>query len=124
MPEKQKLLVVEDDPVYMLFVTEVLNGSGKYLSIGAKNGREALDILGSDPEIKLVLSDIEMPEMNGFALLKTVRKSGNKIPFLMLTSQDQPENGAASLTLGATGYLVKGLAGKTDLLAEVGKYAG
>jgi CheY-like chemotaxis protein len=78
-----KILLVEDSAEVSLTVREILASEGHNVS-SASNGNEALNCLKNGP-FDLIVSDIWMPEMDGIALLKTVRGSGNAIPVIVIS---------------------------------------
>jgi len=78
-----KILLVEDSAEVSLTVREILASEGHSVA-SAANGNEALDCLKSGP-FDLIVSDIWMPEMDGIALLKTVRGAGNSIPVIVIS---------------------------------------
>jgi CheY-like chemotaxis protein len=69
-----KILVVEDDPALRALMVRTLSNKG-YRTFEASDGIEALDILASDPEIELVVTDIVMPRMNGVDLSRQLAAS-------------------------------------------------
>jgi two-component system, chemotaxis family, sensor histidine kinase and response regulator PixL len=75
----------------------------------AKDGREALDCLSLNPEIKAVFCDVEMPRMNGFEFLEQSRKSlgSSAPPVIMLTSRSSDKHVQTAQSLGARSYLTK-----------------
>ncbi len=82
------ILVVEDDAKLRSLFCTVLNRSG-YLTVPASGGREALELLDSE-YIDLIISDIMMPGMDGYELIRTLRGNGYKrFPYSLL----RPKNG-------------------------------
>ncbi|MEE8393351.1 MAG: response regulator [Rhodospirillales bacterium] len=91
------VLVVEDEEFSARFVTRILGKIGVESVITAANGAEALELLeSSETPIDLVISDIEMPEMDGFELARRIRYGTvpqyKAVPILMLTGQDTERN--------------------------------
>ena len=85
-----KILVVDDSKTIRSQVEKVIRDSlQEYEIFQAENGLEALDVLQSNPGINIILSDINMPEMDGMALAQSVRKKKelNKIEILFLTTE-------------------------------------
>ncbi|HJW89984.1 MAG TPA: HD domain-containing phosphohydrolase [Anaerolineales bacterium] len=106
---QETLLIVEDNPTLRTGLQEMLGLEG-FNVLTAANGREALEQMSStSPD--LILSDIAMPEMDGFAFFKEVRKQPEwiSIPFLFLTARGEKEDILAGKDLGADDYLVKPL---------------
>lgn len=92
-PQKQ-VIIVDDDDDARATVTEFLEKFGFKNIIPFKNGKEAIEyIIDNKENIDLIISDWEMPEMNGLDLLRSIRSSKKleKIPFLMITSQNSME---------------------------------
>ncbi len=111
-----RILVIEDEPSIANFVRQGLIESGHAVDL-AWNGREGLAYaLAADYDI-LVL-DIMLPQMDGLALLRELRRRGDKTPTLMLTARDTIDNRVEGLDAGADDYLVKPFAFQ-ELIARV-----
>ena len=85
-----RVLVVEDEAFSQRFLVRILNTIGIDQILSAENGVKALELLESiDCEIDLIISDIEMPEMNGYELVRRVRYGTvprfKEVPILILT---------------------------------------
>jgi PleD family two-component response regulator len=101
------ILVVEDDPVIQKILALALNRAG-FVSTIASNGLEALSqVKEAAPD--LIISDVMMPEMDGFAMLKELRSNPKTsfIPVIMLTSRDSCEDIIDGMNMGADDYLPK-----------------
>jgi len=106
---RETLLVVEDNHALREGLREMLGMEG-FTVLTASNGREALDNMQSiTPD--LILSDIAMPEMDGFAFFEAVRNKPEwvTIPFVFLTARGEKQDVLAGKDLGAEDYLVKPL---------------
>jgi two-component system, chemotaxis family, sensor kinase CheA len=102
---RQRVLVADDSPVVRELVTEILSAAGLVVE-QAVDGAAALEsILQSEPD--LVVSDVEMPRMNGFDLLAEVRKRTQRLPVIMLSTRGSIEDRKRATRLGANAYLVK-----------------
>jgi chemotaxis protein histidine kinase CheA/CheY-like chemotaxis protein len=102
---RQRVLVADDSPVVRELVTEILTGAGLAVE-QAGDGADALErILHSEPD--LVVSDVEMPRMNGFDLLAEVRRRTQRLPVIMLSTRGSVEDRKRATRLGANAYLVK-----------------
>jgi pilus assembly protein CpaE len=113
-----KILIVDDDPVMQKLVTGLLSKEG-YQVDSAENGRIGLTALASfKPD--LVISDVLMPEMDGYEFCIRVRMlpDGRNLPILMLTSLDSVEEKIKGFEVGADDYLVKSFEPR-ELLARV-----
>ncbi|AVQ38075.1 DNA-binding response regulator [Clostridium botulinum] len=100
-----KVLVVEDDPALRKLFCTVLNKNG-YESIEAKDGDSALDILYKE-YIDLIISDIMMPNMDGYTLTKLIRESNNNVPILMITAKETFSDKQEGFRVGTDDYMVK-----------------
>ncbi len=106
------VLVVEDEEFSARFVTRILGKIGVSAVITAANGAEALELLESaETPIDLVISDIEMPEMDGFELARRIRYGTvpqyKAVPILMLTGQDTERNVDKARIHKIDGFIVK-----------------
>lgn len=104
----QTILVVDDSLTTRQNVTLTLQKFG-YQVIQAIDGKEALDKLRQEPNIKAVFSDVEMPTMNGFEFLSACRKTypASSLPVIMLTSRSSDKHRGIAKLLGANHYLTK-----------------
>ncbi|MES1183804.1 MAG: response regulator [Myxococcales bacterium] len=102
---RQRVLVADDSPVVRELVTEILTAAGLDVE-QASDGSAALEsILQSEPD--LLVSDVEMPRMNGFDLLAEVRRRTQRLPVVMLSTRGSVEDRKRATRLGANAYLVK-----------------
>jgi chemotaxis protein histidine kinase CheA len=102
---RQRVLVADDSPVVRELVSEILSGAGLLVE-QAVDGSTALEsILQSEPD--LVVSDVEMPRMNGFDLLAEIRRRTQRLPVVMLSTRGSIEDRKRATRLGANAYLVK-----------------
>ena len=111
-----KILVAEDDVSTNKLLCAILKING-YEAIPAFNGEAALDIIDHQ-HIDLLLCDVMMPKMDGFALTQAIRDGGSMMPILMLTAKEAIEDRVAGLDAGADDYLVKPFA-FDELMARV-----
>ena len=110
------VLVVEDDDAIRGNVARLLGLEGYEVSV-AVNGSEGLERARAlRPD--LVVSDVNMPGLDGFSLCKKLRESGNRIPLVLLTSRDDEIDEALGLELGADDYVAKPFSTRV-LLARV-----
>ena len=100
------ILIVEDTDDLRRFISSGLSDS--YDIYSAHNGREALELLSRYP-IDLVISDIMMPELDGFGLLESVRKNEVfcYLPFILLSALDSVDDKIRGLEYGADAYIEK-----------------
>ena len=102
-----KILVVDDDKTTRKILSLYLKGKG-YEVVTAENGLDALEKMGTE-NINLVLTDMNMPFMDGIELTKTLKADPNwkHIPILMVTTEADEEEKKRAATAGVDDYLVK-----------------
>ncbi len=100
-----KILIAEDDRELRQLFSHVLIKNG-YSVKGVTNGREALEALDSD-YFDLVISDIMMPEMDGYEMVSALRETGSTIPVLMITAKDGFDDMRRGFLSGTDDYMVK-----------------
>lgn len=107
------VLVVDDEADIPLLFRQRFRRelrSGDLVLRFANTGRAALDVMsGVDPDIVVIFSDIEMPEMNGLELLEHVRGRWPHVRVYLVTAYDSPVYTKRAAELGAHGYLTKPL---------------
>ncbi|MBE9011897.1 response regulator [Pseudanabaenaceae cyanobacterium LEGE 13415] len=103
-----KILVVEDSITTRQSLVLTLEKAG-YQVVQAQDGREGLDRFQQQPDIQLVICDVEMPRMNGFEFLRNRQQVPvlADIPILMLSSRSDEKHRSLASQLGATVYMVK-----------------
>lgn len=111
----KKVLVVDDEPRYLRLIEANLRTEG-YEVITAQDGLQAVELFTSDPP-ELVLLDIMMPQLDGFAVCQRIRQFSN-VPIIMLTAKGEEKDRVQGLDLGADDYLTKPFSA-TELLARV-----
>jgi two-component system chemotaxis response regulator CheY len=107
MQMTKKVLTVDDSKTMRDMVSFTLKGAG-FDVIEAENGVEALKILGDD-KVDLVITDLNMPVMDGFELLEQLRAKAHFkfVPILVLTTESELNKKDRGKSLGATGWIVK-----------------
>jgi sigma-B regulation protein RsbU (phosphoserine phosphatase) len=103
------ILVVDDDPVSLLFMSSLLKRCG-FHTVSAKNGIEAMSILSENPQIQFVLSDWIMPEMDGIELCSKLKQIefDRYIFFVLLSGKDDQLSIINGINAGADDFIVKG----------------
>jgi DNA-binding response OmpR family regulator len=101
---KRRILIVDDDPLLLQFLTEVISHAG-YDTVTASSGENALAIV-SRGEPDMALLDITMPGMSGLELAARL-KEATTVPFMFLSAIDDAETARQAAAHGAVGYLVK-----------------
>jgi DNA-binding response OmpR family regulator len=111
-----RILIIEDETPMRTALADVLEGEG-YRTLSAADGEIGLrKAIEEKPD--LILLDIMMPKLDGFAVCAELRRLGNAVPVLMLTAKGQIEDRVAGLDVGADDYLVKPFSTE-ELLARV-----
>ena len=129
MKNSKIILVVDDESSMRKNITDILLPEG-YKIFEAKDGKEALDIL-SEVKPNIVLLDINLPQMNGIAALKEIKKDHKDLPIIIFTAYGTSERAIEAMKSGAFDYLekpfeldelkliIKRAAEYSDLLGEV-----
>ncbi|MBD2456814.1 hybrid sensor histidine kinase/response regulator [Nostoc sp. FACHB-87] len=104
-----KVVLIVDDAISLRQTLSLTLQRDGYQVIQAQNGVEALEQLQKYPDIQVIISDLEMPRMNGFELLTNVQQIPNiaKIPVVILSSRSADKHRQLAKELGARAYLTK-----------------
>ena len=115
------ILIVDDSVVVRQIVSLTLRSAG-FSTIDAVNGADALKKLNGG-EVELIVTDLNMPEMDGIALIREVRSRDDvrHLPIVMLTTVSQEERKQEGKTAGATGWIYKPFSSR-QLLETVRKF--
>jgi CheY-like chemotaxis protein len=108
LTDAASILVVEDEPINMMLITEVLNKMG-FEVIKAMNGKQAIEILPHYDPV-LIFMDINMPEMDGYDTTRLIRQMPepfNKIPIIALTADAMQEDKEKCIACGMNDYISK-----------------
>ncbi len=100
-----KILIAEDDRELRQLFSHVLIKNG-YAVKGVSDGREALEALEAD-YYDAVITDIMMPRMDGYELVRELRDSGSTVPVLMITAKDAFDDMRLGFLSGSDDYMVK-----------------
>jgi two-component system chemotaxis sensor kinase CheA len=121
----RKILVVDDQFTVRELQRSILEAAGYDVEV-ARDGREALDRVSVEPEIDLVLTDVSMPEMDGFDLLETIRRNPDHVslPVVIVTSQTSDDDRRRGAELGADAYIIKDEFDQQSLLNTIGRLVG
>jgi DNA-binding response OmpR family regulator len=111
-----KLLLVEDDERVASFIMKGLKAHG-YAIEWVATGKEAI-VLGTDPDLSLVILDLGLPDIDGLEVLDGLRDRGVTVPVMVLTARREVEHRVHALNLGADDYLPKPFA-FDELLARL-----
>jgi DNA-binding NtrC family response regulator len=99
------ILVVDDEEMMRSLLTKILSRDG-YRIVTAEDGQVALDVLAQQP-VSIIISDIKMPRLNGFDLLKAVKTEYPQIGMIMMTAYGDTFTVKDALLLGADEYITK-----------------
>ncbi len=100
-----KILVAEDDKGLRQLFCRVLERNG-FTAIGAADGLDALEALEHE-YIDLIVSDIMMPRLDGYGLVRSLREAGNSVPVLIITAKESFQDMQSGFLAGADDYMVK-----------------
>lgn len=100
-----KILVVEDDKNLRKLIATCLK-KANYTVFDTRNGKEALELMDTE-YVDLIVTDIMMPEMNGYELIQSLREAKYETPILIITAKEDIEDKKQGFTLGADDYMVK-----------------
>ena len=105
--KKQKILIVDDAKFNRDILKEILGDAYNYLE--AENGNQAIQMIGENIGIDLMLLDINMPQMNGFEVLKIMKRSQciAETPVIMISSEDAVDTMRKAYELGITDYITR-----------------
>jgi two-component system, chemotaxis family, chemotaxis protein CheY len=119
---KKNILIV-DDFQNSLFVTGFTIQTAGYNVLKAESGQKAIELLRTNSEIDLIITDYNMPEMNGLELVKQAKSimKGKNLPIFVLSTETKEEIRKAALSEGVTLWIRKPF--KTDQLVECIKKA-
>lgn len=109
-----RILSIDDNALIREFIHATARAMG-HDCLEAENGRQGLEVLAqSHPQPDLILLDVDMPEMDGFAVLYRVKSDARfkSIPVMMVTSRSEREDVEKGLRSGATDYMFKPFTGR------------
>ena len=112
----KKILVVDDEARMRKLIMDFLSKSG-YIVIEASNGEEAYDIFTSHNDISLIIMDIMMPKMDGYACSEEIRKLSD-VPIILLTAKSEERDELKGFEIGVDEYITKPFSPKI-LIARV-----
>jgi CheY-like chemotaxis protein len=113
-----KLLVVEDDKDLNSTVCSYLNQNG-YETVGCLNAEEAYDAMYGGTLFDMIISDIMMPEVDGFEFAQTIREQNQEIPILFMTARDDFAAKQRGFKVGIDDYMTKPI-DLDELLLRIG----
>lgn len=104
----KKILLVEDSATTRALISAIIDELGEFEIVEASTGFEALKILPSQ-EYELIITDINMPDINGLELISFVRNNEkySRVPIIIVSTERSEEDRRRGMALGATAYLAK-----------------
>lgn len=104
----KKILIAEDSPTMRSLIVSTIAAMGEFETVEAANGFEALRILPRE-KVDLIITDINMPDINGLELVSFIRNNENyrATPLLIISTEGSERDREKGLALGANAYLVK-----------------
>ncbi|RCV34607.1 hypothetical protein SEVIR_7G182100v4 [Setaria viridis] len=102
------VLAVDDSSVDRAVIASILRSS-RFRVTAVDSGKRALELLGSEPNVSMIITDYWMPEMTGYELLKKVKESSRlkEIPVVIMSSENVPTRINRCLEEGAEDFLLK-----------------
>ncbi|RJP66756.1 MAG: response regulator [Candidatus Abyssobacteria bacterium SURF_17] len=113
MTEKQKILLVDDDPEFRRAMKKLFEKSG-YDVTAAGDGEEALEALGKS-RFDLIISDLRMPRLDGIELMEEIKRKKVNVPVIFITGYGEVESYMDAMNLGAFEYINKPVKGQEIL---------
>jgi two-component system, chemotaxis family, sensor kinase CheA len=121
-PPPDKILVVEDSFTVRELQRSIFEAAG-YRVATAEDGHDALAVLQRDPEIALVVSDLDMPGLDGLGLTRAVRADPDRsaLPVIIVTARGSEQIRQQGMAAGASAFMAKAQFDQRELLATVGR---
>lgn len=119
MADTKFILVVEDDPILKNLLGHTL--AGKYQTLYASDGNEAIGLLEANKPV-LVLLDLMLPTMDGFAVLQSIRSRTDElknVPIIVVSNLGAQADIDRTKQLGATDYLIKAEVAVEEIVAKI-----
>ncbi len=104
--EGKTILIVEDDDMSYIFLNQIFKLT-KGSILRAKSGWKALQLFRNDPEIDLVLMDIQLPDINGNIVTSEIRTINRNIPIIAQTAGRTPQDIDAAIAAGSSDVITK-----------------
>jgi len=112
------ILVVDDEPNYLIVLSELLRDEG-FEVYTAAGGKEGLEIV-REVDLDIVISDMQMPVIDGLQLLQEVKRTNAELPVIIITAYAEIEKAVSAMQLGAFSYLAKPFS-NDELLININK---
>ena len=101
-----RALIVDDDPFVSEMLAEILQSEGCSVQT-AGDGGEAYNKFNADPDINIIISDMNMPGMNGMQLIRKLRDENTDVPIVILTGDNEISAAIEAIKKGANDYILK-----------------
>ncbi len=117
-PERLNILVADDQPLVVDMLSEIIGKAGHGIRT-AENGAAALKLFLAEPAIDLIVSDMDMPVLDGIGLIRAVRSRQRDVPIIILTANGKISVAVNAMKCGANDYLLKDENMKETLLLSI-----
>ncbi len=104
----KRILIVEDDLSSRLYLNKILEKTGAVL-LNASDGREAIEVASNNPDIDVILMDIQLPVMDGYGAAKKIRELKSKVKIIAQTAYSLIGDREKIISSGFDDYIVKPL---------------
>jgi DNA-binding NtrC family response regulator len=102
---QHSILIVEDEKIVREGLARALSRS--YKTFQAANGKEAIEIIKTNGDIKVIVSDLKMPEVDGFEMLEKINTENKKVDVIFVTAFFSIESAVNAMKKGAFDYMTK-----------------
>jgi CheY-like chemotaxis protein/anti-sigma regulatory factor (Ser/Thr protein kinase) len=119
--ENDTILIAEDDDTNFFYLNAIISKEFGSKIIHAENGREAIDLFKANSDIRLVLMDIKMPEIDGLEATKQIKLIRSEVPVIAITAYAMSGDEERVLAAGCDGYLSKPIS-KEKLLRKIAEF--
>jgi len=118
---KNTILIAEDDEINFFYMNALLTRETDSIILHAKNGRDAIELFKANNDIKLILMDIKMPEIDGLEATRQIKLINPDIPIIAITAYAMSGDEERVLSAGCDGYLSKPIS-KEKLLSKMAEF--
>ncbi len=103
-----KMLLIEDDRISIILMREIFTDTGIQI-LSAVDGKEGLRLFDQNPDTNVILLDLRLPDIDGFAVYKGLQKINQTVPVIMITANASQEIAGKCRKLGFYGFMYKPL---------------
>jgi CheY-like chemotaxis protein len=115
------ILVAEDDETNFYYLNALITRETGIKVLHASNGREAIELFKANPDIKLILMDIKMPEIDGFEATRQIKLINPNVNIIAITAYAMSGDEERIIAAGYDGYLSKPI-NKKSLLEKIAEF--